>query len=149
MPLGTVFPGNGNTKFTPEGGLAVKRINKTGGASMKGYIVEPSSSIDNGVKYTDNGDPDPIGIVYESGVPDGEEMWVIVSGIADVYYGTSVDRATFGRVPILADGLSTGQALAEPLPTSPFATDKHFQEIGHPMETRATPGLAKTVIHFN
>jgi hypothetical protein len=137
------------TFFTPEGGFAIKLINDTGAVSIKGYIVEPSSSVDMGVEYVDNDDIDPIGIVYESGVPDGEYMWVVVSGLADVMYGTAVVRATFSRVSVVADGITPGQAVNEALPLPPFSTNKHFQEIGHPIESRATPGLARTDLHFN
>lgn len=137
------------TRITPEGGLAVLMLNDTGAASVKGYIVEPASATDNAVKLVTDGDIDPIGIVYESGVADGQYIWIVVSGIADVYYGVAVTRGTFSRVPVAADGLAIGEAMNEAIPTSPFATDKHFQEIGHPIESRGTPGLAKTVLHFN
>lgn len=137
-------------KLTPEGGFAVKVTNKTGGASIKGYIVHASNTTDNAVRYTSNNNADPLGIVYESGIADGSEMWIVIGGIADVFYGTTVTRATFSRVPVAADGIAVdGQAVNEPLPTSPFATDKHFQEIGHPIESRGTSGLAKTILHFN
>lgn len=139
-----------NVQMTAEGGLAVKMINKTGAASIKGYICEPSDTTDNGVKYTDNDDIDPVGIMYSDGVPDGGEVFVVVAGIAEVYYATAVTRATFSRVPVVADGIAVaGQAVNEALPVPPFATDKHFQEIGHPIESRGTPGLAKTLLHFN
>lgn len=139
----------GKVKFTPEGGLAVLMINKTGGATTKGYIVEPSDVADNAIKYTTDNDVDPIGVIYESGIADGKPVWVVVSGIADVYFGTTVTRGTFVRVPVAADSIPSGQAVGEALPTPPLATDKHFQEIGHPIESRGTPGLAKVVLHFN
>lgn len=139
-----------NVQMTAEGGLAIKVINKTGAPSIKGYICEPSDTTDNAIKYTDNDDFDPIGIMYSDGVPDGEEVFIVVSGIAEVYYGTAVVRATFSRVPVVADGIAvSGQALNEPLPAPPLSNDKHFREIGHPIESRGTPGLAKTILHFN
>lgn len=149
MPIGVPKIGIGNIELTPEGGVAIWMENQTGGTSTKGYIVEPASSADNAVKYTTDGDVDPIGIVYDAGVAIGDKMRVIVSGLAEVYYGVAVTRGTFSRVPVVADGLTVGQAMNEPLPTSPFATDKHFQEIGHPMETTAGAGLALTMLHFN
>lgn len=142
-------PSSGGAKLTPEGGFAIWVINDTGGVSVKGHIVEPSSAVDNGVQLTTDDDFDPVGIIYESGIDDGDGMWVIVSGIADVLYGTTVTRATFSRVPVTADGLNPGEAINEPLPSPPLATDKHFREIGHPIESRGTPGLAKTILHFN
>lgn len=149
MPIGKPHIGTAGATLTPEGGVAVKVLNKTGAPSIKGYIVEPSLTTDNAVKYTDPGDSDPLGVVYESGVPDGNYMWIIVSGIADVYYRDTVTRATFSRVATAVESGTGGQAVNEALPTPPFSTDKHFQEIGHPIESRIGAGLAKTVIHFN
>lgn len=139
----------GFMKFTTEGGLAIRLINKTGGASIKGYIVEASGSDDNAIAYTTGDDIDPFGIIYDDGIPDGELVWVVVAGIADVFYSAGVTRATFSRVPTVVEALPAGQAVNEALPTPPFATDKHFQEIGHPIESTGGPGLAKTVLHFN
>lgn len=134
---------------TPIGGVSVWLINKTGAPSVKGYIVEASSSVDFAVQYVGNNDIDPFGIVYDAGVADGELMRVVFTGLADVFYGTSVTRATFSRVPVAADVITPGQAVNEALPTPPFSTDKHFQEIGHPVESRGTPGLARTMLHWN
>ncbi|MCK4819851.1 hypothetical protein KA005_29065, partial [bacterium] len=129
--------------------LAIRAINKTGGASVKGYIVEASDSVDNAVKHVGGDDIDPMGIMYNAGVADGDYVWVVVSGIAEVYYSGNVTRATFSRVPTTGEAITSGQAINEALPSSPFATDKHFQEIGHPLESRVGAGLAKTVLHFN
>jgi hypothetical protein len=141
--------GVGNSFMTSEGGFATRVINKTGAASVKGTIVEADKSVDNAVALAGIDDPDPCGIVYENGVPDGGFMYVVTTGIADVKYGTAVTRGTFARIPVTADSVAAGLAVAEALPTSPFATDKHFREIGHPLETIASPGLAKTILHFN
>jgi hypothetical protein len=143
------FGGDSGKPLTPEGGIFTWVINKTGGASIKGMIVEASDTMDNAVQYAATGDIDPIGIVYDSGVPDGSWIRIIVAGIAEVLYGTATTRGYIARVSVSADSITAGQAVAEALPTSPFATDKHFQEIGHPVEEIAAPGLAKTIIHFN
>ena len=134
---------------SPIGGYGYWILNKTGGPSIKGYIAEPSSTTDNAVQYTTGGDIDPMAIVYDDGVPDGEMMRVITSGIAEVYYPGNVVRATFSRVPTVGEALADGHAINEPLPVPPFATDKHFQEIGHPTESITGPGLAKTNLHWN
>ena len=134
---------------TPEGGVAIWMINDTGVVSTKGYIVEASPSTDFTVQYVGNDDIDPFGIVYDADVADSELMRVVFAGLADVFYGTVVTRATFSRVPVVADAITPGQAINEALPVPPFATDKHFQEIGHPIESRGTPGLARTMLHFN
>lgn len=134
---------------TPEGGVVTWVINKTGALSIKGYVVEPEGTTDFAVKYTNPGDADPVGIVYDPDVPDGELMRIVVAGIADVFYRGNVTRATFSRVATTGEAGNGGQAVNEALPTPPFATDKHFQEIGHPIESRSGAGLAKTILHFN
>lgn len=124
--------------------------NKTGLASVKGEVVTISSTTDNGVEKIVVDAANPVGVVYNSGVADGSEVWVVVSGIADVYYTGNVTRGNICRGFVTGDaGYVTGQAMAEPYPVAPFATDKHFYEIGHAMESRVGAGLAKTVLHFN
>ena len=89
----------GNPVFhSKEGGIGYYIINKTGAPSIKGYIVEAGSAVDNSIEYSSGGDPDPIGIVYDDGVTDGGMIRIIVSGRAHVYYATAVTRATFARV---------------------------------------------------
>lgn len=141
---------NDNVKFTTDGGIAIKKTNKTGGASVKGYCVTADDSANNAVKLVPVGDPDCIGVFLESDIADGSEAWIVVSGIADVYFWGSTTRGQLARTGIAADtGEVAGQALSEAIPTSPFATDKHFCEVGHVLETRTGAGLAKCVLHFN
>jgi hypothetical protein len=137
-------------RFTPEGGLAISLINKTGSNSVKGYCVTTNDAVDNSVKLVLIDTPDCIGVFYESGVADGYETWVVTSGIADVYFWGSTTRGHLARTGLSADtGEITGQALSEVFPSSPFATDKHFCEIGHVLENRTGAGLAKVALHFN
>lgn len=149
MPIGYKSPMIGSAKLTPEGGLAILKINKTGGPTIKGYIAEAEGTTDDGIQYAAGGDVDPMGVFYEEGVPDGALTWIVVSGVAEVYYAMAVTRATFSRVSTTLEALPDGQAVNEALPVPPFATDKHFQEIGHPIESRGSAGLARTVLHFN
>ena len=139
-------------KLTPEGGVAVRMINKTGSSSIKGIVVGVynDSEINNAVNNIVLDVPDPIGVVYESGVSDGFDVWVVVSGIAEVLFIGGTTRGHLARGFVDADsGYIAGQALSEAVPTSPFATDKHFYEIGHLIESRSGAGLAKCVLHFN
>lgn len=143
------YPG---TKFavSAEGGVMVRLTNKTGGASVKGNVVSNSATTANAVEKIVVDQPDPIGVFYESGIADGAEAWVVVAGIADVYFIGSTTLGYLARGFVSADaGYVTGQALAEALPAAPFATDKHFYEIGHVLEARVGAGLAKCVLHFN
>lgn len=149
MGIWKSFIGNANTRITPEGGLAIRVINKTGAPSVKGTVLEVHGSIDKAVKLADIDDIDPCAIMYDDGVPDGNLVWVVTSGKAYVLYSTTVALGTISRVPEAGDGGTNGYAINEALPTPPFATDKHFQEIGHPLEAIGSPGLALTALHFN
>lgn len=144
--------GNGGQPitFTPEGGLAFWMINKTGNASFKGAVVGASSTDVNAFELIAVDSPDPIGIVYDDGIADGELCRVVFSGKAEVFYIGSVTLRYFARVTVAADiGNEAGKAIAEPAPIPPFSTDKHFQEIGHVLEDRVGAGLALTNLHFN
>jgi len=137
------------TSISVEGGLMVRLINKTGGASVKGHVMS-IGAIANSVDKIVVDVPDVIGVAYESGIADGAYMWVVVAGIADVYF---IGNTTIGHIArgfLTADaGYVSGQALSEAYPTAPFASDKHFYEIGHVLEARVGAGLAKCVLHFN
>jgi hypothetical protein len=137
-------------KDTPEGGRAIKIVNRTGAASVKGYMVHPSPSYDTSCTLSIVDVPDPIGVVYDSGVANGSEMWVVTNGIADVYFIGSATRGHIARGFVTGDaGYVAGQALSEAVPSPPFATDKHFYEIGHVIQSRTGAGLARCVLHQN
>jgi hypothetical protein len=125
-------------------------INKTGAASVKGYVVDPISSTENGVQLIRQDIPDPIGVFLDSGVPDGDLAWVVILGKAKVYFVGNTTVGHLARGFVAADaGFVLGQALSEAFPVSPFATDKHFYEIGHLLESRVGAGLALVDLHFN
>ncbi len=144
-------PWNEKIMITPEGGIAVRLTNKTGGVSVKGEIVTPSAGTDNGVAKIVKDIPSPVGVFYESGIADGDEAWIVISGIADVFFVGNATRNDHARGFLTADGGSyvIGQALSETVITSPFAGDKHFMEVGHVLENRVGAGLAKVILHFN
>lgn len=140
----------GKIAVTDDGGLAIKLTNKTGAASIKGYIVTPDLSVDNAVRLATIDGANGTGVFIESDIADGDEAWVVVAGIADVYYSNAPTRGYLARTGLTADtGEVAGQAISEAYPVSPFTTDKHFCEIGHCLETKAEAGLAKTILHFN
>lgn len=137
-------------KTTAEGGLTIRFTNKTGAPSVKGTVVGPTSGTDLAVQKIIKDTPDPIGVIYESGVADGSPVWVVVSGIAEVLFWNNPTRKQLARGSIGTEaGYEAGKAISEAVPTSPFATDKHFYEIGHVLETKGAPGLAKVILHFN
>ncbi|MCE5199914.1 MAG: hypothetical protein ABFD54_15105 [Armatimonadota bacterium] len=69
-------------KITAEGGYAVRLINKTGAASIKGMAVKIASTMDGAFAVHNVAYDCVAGFVYESGIADGSATWVVVAGIA-------------------------------------------------------------------
>jgi len=143
--IGSIWP-------TPEGGLAIKFVNKTGAASVKGTLLEAGTVVDDSVQVVGIDDPDCIGVIYEDGIADGELVWVVTHGKADVLledttastrgYWCSVSAVQQGRANI---------TLAAPPGGTINAIDAHFREIGHCVQsvTAGTDKLARVIMHFN
>ena len=117
-------------------------------ASVKGTIVDASTGTDNAADIADTDSTDPIGVIYNSGVADGSEVWVVVAGIAQVLLEdtTASTRGNWVRTS------STTAGRADATTGSPPGADvKHWQEVGHCTETQGagTDVLAKMVLHFN
>ncbi len=137
-------------KMTTIGGYAIKMTNKTGANSVAGHVVTPDSANNDAVVKVVQNVPNGIGVFLDSGVTDGSEAWVVVGGIADVFFVAAATRGFLARTFVTVDGdYVIGQAKSEAQPTSPFSVDKHFCEIGHCIETTGGAGLARTVLHFN
>lgn len=135
-------------KFTPEGGLAIRLTNDTGAASVKGSLIEASHAVEQAVSLTDaSGDDDCMGVIHEDGVADGDPVWVVVAGMADVLLedGTSATRGYWAGTAATA-----GRADITNL-DPPGLVDAHFTEIGHCVQsaTAGTNVLARCVLHFN
>jgi hypothetical protein len=145
---GGSFSSATKTKFTAEGGLAIKLTNKTGTTSVKGTVVSAATGTDNAFILQAN-EYDAIGVVYENGIADAAECWVVVAGIAQVLLKDST-AATRGYIALCAD--TDGRFIATaPSGSPPIATDTHFKEIGHVIESQnsGTNVLCKCVLHFN
>lgn len=139
-----------NAKITAEGGIAVQYINSCVGASVKGTCVTIKAASPWEVTEVPIQQPSCIGIIYEDGIPVGQRVWVVVSGVAPVLFWTATTAGHLARTGLTADtGEVAGQAISEAVPTSPFDVDKHFCEIGHVIETNTSPGLANVNLHFN
>lgn len=135
---------------TDLGGYAIKLINKTGANSVKGTLVSADTTADDACKLTPLDGLDTIGVMWSDGVADGSSVWVVVSGIAQVKFGAAATRGQFARQSITTDtGAAAGIATAEAAPTTPFATDNHFREVGHVIQSIGAAGLARCVVHFN
>lgn len=140
-----------NFMVTPEGGYAIKMVNKTGSNSVKGSVVSVSSTTDVAFKLQEN-EFDAFGIVYDNGIADGQECYVVIAGVAQVLLKDST-ASTRGNWVVAAD--TDGRANATqptPFPNNTLGEHTlHFKEIGHCLETKeaGTSVLAKCIIHFN
>jgi len=72
-----------NFMITPEGGFAVRLVNKTGASSIRGTMVVASTTYDMSFELGSN--YSPLGFVWESGVADAQFTWVVVAGIAPMF----------------------------------------------------------------
>lgn len=133
--------------LTPDGGFAVPLINKTGGVSVKGTVVEASSSVDFACVVADADSDHNIGVVYTAGVPDGGTIYVVTAGIGYVWLKDTLD-ATAGYWVGVSD--VAGRAFMQA--NTPALAADHNKEVGHCIQSVAgdTPGvLAACMIHQN
>lgn len=130
--------------FTPEGGLALRMINKTGAASVKGEVVTPGTSFKGYIQAPANEDM-PTGVVYDAGIADGSPCRVVIAGAGQVLMKNTIGT-TVGDVLWCSDTAGRADAAAT-IPASTF----HFRELGHALETvtGGTDKLVWTVLHFN
>lgn len=132
-----------NAMITPEGGYAVKLINRTGHTSVKGEVVIASTTADGEVNLTPTSSEMPFGIVYNAGVAEGSAIWVVVAGIAEVLYDASaITRGNWVQTSALTAGRADGSSGSSP-GVAPF------REIGHAIASASGNALGKIVIHFN
>lgn len=145
------FPGS-RFKITPEGGYAIALYNKTGSVSVKGTPVTAISTFDEAVELLSAAALDGIGVVYNSGVADGDLVWVVVSGIAEYLLedGTGSTSGNWIVPSQTVAGRADATALAPP-GEGVVEHQFHFSEIGHSIQTvvSGTDVLCKAVIHFN
>jgi len=135
---------NEKFKITNTGAYCIKLTNKTGSNTVAGQIVKTLAGVgnpDDAVALAGVSELHPIGVFLESGVTDGSEAWIVVSGIVNVL----VDAGGCARGDRLITGAIGGFATVNNAPSVAV----HFQEIGHCIETRAGAGLARAVLHFN
>ena len=140
----------GKSKLTSIGGFAIKLTNKTGSNTVAGQLVKADTANNDAVILTAAADMECIGVFLDSGIADGSEAWVVISGIADVAMEDNT-AATAGNWVEVGNS-EAGYANAES--ASPAAAPRHFDEIGHCIETVSAGGegthiLARCVIHFN
>ena len=137
---------------SPEGAQCVRLTNKTGAPSVKGTVVEASTGTDDAFASTHADDDQPIGVVYEDGVADGDECYVAYSGRAQVLLknGTAGTHGNWVRTSITDAGRANATLAAPPGGGIP-ELDQHMSEIGHCLQTIAdgTDVLCWMWLHLN
>ena len=142
---GTFSAGVGNSyfKITPEGGFAVRLTNKSGAVTVKGQIVGIKTGTDNAFDLTAVGATYNLGVVYESGVADAAECWVVVAGIAQVLMKNAAERGQLCRIPLNTDaGEAAGYAMA-----AAQSDTASVYKIGDVLESAAAEALCKVLLH--
>lgn len=149
MPI-QVF-GNNKVGISELGGVAVKLTNKTGAPSVKGTIVIADTTTDDAFDIAAADEIQPIGIVYDDGIADGSECWVIIYGIADILLKDTT-ASTHGNWVYTSDAAGRAEAtLAAPPGGGVPELEIHVGEIGHALESIAggVDVLARVCLHFN
>jgi hypothetical protein len=138
---------------TGERGTQVRLTNRTGSTSIKGTLLECSSSNDKGVAIAPADAPDVVYVCAESGIANGSEVWCwCVGSVCQVLLqnSTASTRDYWVRTSTSVAGRADATNAAPP-GGSTVATDNHFDEIGHCLEskTAGTDVLALIAFHLN
>jgi hypothetical protein len=128
-------------KLTLEGGYAVLLTNKTGANSVRGEGCCVDLVTSNAVAQSATAASNVIGTFYESGIADGSEAWIVVSGIAPVKVdGNAVSRGD----RLVSSTITAGRAEANNTP----AVAAHFTEWGHVLGDIAANGTGLMAAHY-
>lgn len=145
---GDIYKVGPKAGITPIGGDCYLMINKTGAPSVKGSLVGADTTTDEAFELETAADFDPIGIVYEDGIADGDRCWVVYGGVADVLLedGTGSVHGNWVGVS-LSDAGRCDASDTDP----PGFVIGHFREVGHSIQTvsSGTDVLCRCMLHFN
>jgi len=142
---GTFSAGVGNSyfKITPEGGFAVRLTNKSGAVTVKGQIVSHKGTVARAFDLTAVDANHCLGVVYESGIEDAAECWVVVSGIAQVLMKNAATMGHICRIPLSTDeGKAAGYAM-----DAEQSSSASVYKIGDVLETAEAEVLCKVLLH--
>ena len=141
---GTFSAGVGNSyfKITPEGGFAVRLTNKSGAVSVKGQIVSHKGTVARAFDLTAVDANHCLGVVYESGIADAAECWVVVSGIAQVLMKNAATMGHICRIPLAADEV---KAAGYAMDASQSSTASVYK-IGDVLETADAEVLCRVLL---
>ena len=130
--------------FTSYGGYYETFKNNTG-TSVEGTIVIASTSEYNAVDIALADSSSPIGVIYESGIINGNPVKVVVSGKAQVLLNNLVPSALGYWCGVSATAGRMYQSATVP------STTEHNREIGHSLESQGAGTDVRSLvqIHFN
>ena len=142
---GTFSAGVGNSyfKITPEGGFAVRLTNESGAKTVKGQIVSHKGTVANAFALTAVDANHCLGVVYESGVEDGAQCWVVVAGIAQVLMKNAATMGHICRIPLTADNVEAAGYAMDAAQSSSASVYK----IGDVLESADAEVLCKVLLH--
>jgi len=134
----------GGCGCTTEGGSYQTFINKTGANSIKGTIVNASTTTANAFMIAPAATKMPIGVIYENGIADGSNVKVVTYGKADILLKDG-ESSTVGYWCAVSD--TNGRMYQEVKPN----TVEHYREVGHSLESKSsgTSVLSRIQMHFN
>ena len=137
--------------LTAEGGMAVKKINRTGAPTMKGTLVETDGYGDFSFDLAEANSNHPVGVVYENNVPNGGYCWIVISGVVEILIkdGTTATAGYWVQTSDVPGRVNI--TLAAPPGGGIPEADQHFREVGHCINgaTSGTDKLALIFMHFN
>jgi hypothetical protein len=142
---------NDGVMITELGGVAIKLVNKTGSNSIKGTLVEASNTQDLAFDVLGSNENHPIGAIYENGIADGEQCWVVISGIAEVLLVDATSSSNGNWVYASSPAGRANATLANPPGGGVAELDQHMREVGHALEAKGSGSnvLCKIAMHFN
>lgn len=129
-------------KITAEGGVAVRLTNESGAVTVKGQIVSHKGTVANAFDLTPVDANHVLGVVYESGIEDAAECWVVVSGIAQVLMKNAATMGHICRIPLTADD---GEAAGYAMDAAQSGTASVYK-IGDCLETQNAETLCKVLL---
>jgi hypothetical protein len=134
---------NSYFKITPEGGFAVRLTNESGAVTVKGQIVSHKETVARAFDLTAVDANHCLGVVYESGIADAAECWVVVAGIAQVLMKNAATMGHICRIPLNTDD---GEAAGYAMDASQSSTASVYK-IGDVLETADAEVLCKVLLH--
>ena len=136
------------------GGFCVKLTNKTGSNTIAGQLVQAGTATDDSFILSGVDETENIGVVLDSGIGDGNEAWIVISGIADIAMKDDTAATRGNWVKASSEAGYADSINANPPGGGIPELDEHMREIGNCIENVVAGGggvhiLARCVLHFN